>query len=294
MGAAIVPKAWFCIPSARPIAEVLPVVSAWKERGYGVALWRDDPFAPADCAGYAVTQDKFAGDFGFGCDVLFLASKYPGYAQSVNAMAKHVLSHYPEVDWIVCAGDDTTPDPNKTGDEIAAELSKHFQDMAWPKHWSWDSKYKSHVEALAAGAYAEEKKQGLWSADPARIYSTWGVCQPVGDDWADNLGKIILRIAGSPWLGRSWCEHAWGGRGPLWPEFRHQFVDEALQVYAQSLGVFLQRPDLTHHHAHAQRDGKSRPAPHMAEWNSQKHWQESKAIFERLKSTNFAECQPIP
>lgn len=253
-------KAWFVIPSARPIAEVLPVVEAWKNMGYGVALWRDDKHLPDNGEAYAITADsQLIGSF-VGADLVFLSGKYPGYAQSVNAMAKHVLSHYPEVDWIVCAGDDTTPDPNKTGDEIADELTSHF--------WR---------EAL-----------GNESLD------TFGVVQCTGDRWADNLGVIIERIAGSPWLGREWCRRAHAGKGPLWPEFRHMFGDQALMDYAQSLGVFLQRPDLTHYHAHAQRDGKSRPATHMTEWNSQQHWQESKAIFERLKSTNFAECQPIP
>ena len=231
-------KAWLCIPSARPVAEVEPVVAKWRERGYGVALQRDLP-----------PTERIEG-------ALVYVRQYLGYADAVNFLSRQILADHPEVDWIVAGGDDTFPDPNKTAGEIAAELTAHFG-------------------------------------------GTFGVEQNTGDEWADNLGKIIDRIAGSPFLGRDWCRRAHGGKGPLWPEFRHQFVDEALQVYAQSLGVFLQRPDLTHYHAHAQRipgtnlTGNA-PAPaHMKEWNSQKHWHESKAIFERLKSTNFAECQPI-
>lgn len=238
-------KAWLCIPSARPVAEVEPVIAKWKAMGYGVALWRD----------WRADGDPSA-------DLIRVDATYPGYAETVNYLAEIVLAEYPECDWIVAGGDDTYPDDDMHPDAIAQECRWHF---------------------------------GV---------STFGVMQPTGDPWADGQGRIIERIAGSPWLGREWCRRAHAGKGPLFPEFRHMFVDEALQLYAQSLGVFLQRPDLTHFHAHAQRDlenparlggdHRKQPAPHMTEWNSQKHWHESKAIFERLKSTNFAECQPIP
>jgi len=222
--------------------------------GYGVALWRNPGGPYPDCDYLRVGE-------------------YPGYAKAVNELAATILRDHPEVDWICCGGDDTYPDPNKTGDEIAGQLIAHF--------------FIHHFDIGAT-----------FPIDPCM--GTFGVMQPTGDPWADNLGRIIERIAGSPWLGRTWCERANAGKGPLWPEFRHMFVDEHLMQFAQSLGVFLQRPDLTHYHAHAQRipgkdvSGNAPPAPHMKEWNSQKHWQESKAIFERLKSTNFAECQPIP
>ena len=34
----------------------------------------------------------------------------------------------------------------------------------WPMHWHWDSKYQTPEEAIAAGAYAEQKPQALVSA----------------------------------------------------------------------------------------------------------------------------------
>jgi hypothetical protein len=108
------------------------------------------------------------------------------------------------------------------------------------------------------------------------------------------MGRIIERIAGSPWLGREWCRRANKGQGPFWPEFTHMFGDQLLQEHAKHLGVFWQRPDLTHFHDHAQRDQVSPPAPHMAQWNTPQHWAQSKAIFERLVAGNFQECAPIP
>lgn len=276
-------KSWFCIPSARPVAEVIRVVEAWRERGYGVALQRDNE--------PGIAGDLTAGN-PFGADWVW-SVPYRGYADAVNTLSFHVLRNFSEVDWIVTGGDDTFPDPNKTGDEIAEEITGNLVGMQLDK-----------LQKLMGGTIDYEK---LRKMPPSEVRtcpgSTFGVMQPTGDRWADPLGVIIERIAGSPWLGREWCRRAHAGKGPFWPEFSHMFGDEALQLYAQSLGVFLQRPDLKHYHAHAQRDldnptrlggdPRKQPPAHMKQWNSQKHWQESKAIFERLKSTNFSECQPI-
>ena len=59
-------KAWLCIPSARPVAEVEPVVEKWCEMGYGVALQRDLP--PTRGIKGAVVYVR----------------QYLGYAESVN------------------------------------------------------------------------------------------------------------------------------------------------------------------------------------------------------------------
>jgi hypothetical protein len=74
---------------------------------------------------------------------------------------------------------------------------------------------------------------------------TLGVMQPTGDPWRDHG---IEKYAGSPWLGREWCERAYGGRGPLNPDYYHFYCDTELQQVAQRCGVFWQRRDLTHWH----------------------------------------------
>lgn len=260
------PKAWYCIPSARPVAAVDKIVRAWRAQGYGVALWRDPgPEYPE-------------------CDFLSVG-EYPGYAMAVNALAAHVLDMDPECDWIVTGGDDTYPDPSKTAGEIAAEVSGHFHGILEctypPSRPAWANRIPLGLKGGGVGC------------ESYNYWATFGVMQPTGDPWSDSMGRIIERIAGSPWLGREWCRRANGGRGPLWPEFRHMFVDEFLQAQAQHLGVFVQRPDLIHFHDHAQRDQISEAPAHMAQWNSQEHWRESKAIFDRLKAGNFEECKPI-
>lgn len=84
----------------------------------------------------------------------------------------------------------------------------------------------------------------------AHFSGTFGVMQPTGDPWSDSQGRIIERIAGSPWLGREWCRRAYGGNGPLPPYYFHNYADEELQHVAKRLGVFWQRPDLVQQHKH--------------------------------------------
>ena len=191
---------------------------------------------------------------------------YTGYPEAVNFLAREVLSSVPWCDWIVAAGDDTLPDPNKSAEEIAEECSEHF---AGPHRPGWPS-------------------------------GTFGVMQPTGDPWSDKQGRIIERVAGSPWLGREWCLRANQGKGPLWPEFFHMFADETLQCVAQKLGVFWQRPDLTHLHHHwgrpkeGERLGNVENMPaFLKQANSCEEWLKSKREFERLKADGFRECIPL-
>lgn len=134
----------------------------------------------------------------------------------------------------------------------------------------------------------------------AHFCGTFGVCQPTGDSWADRNGKLIERVAGSPFLGREWCLRANQGKGPLSPGFFHMWCDEALQETAKLLGVFWQRPDLTHHHEHW---GRPRPGERigqldrmpkfLARANSTAQTNLDKAEFDRLKAGGFKECFPL-
>lgn len=238
---------WLVIPSARPVAEVNACMDKWRDMGYDIALWRD--------------QVHYTGDLeNPRADLLFGGSPYPGYAAAVNEMARGILSGNrffpgdPACDWIVCAGDDTAPNPTKSAELIGWECSEHFG--------------------------------GIWTDRDQR---TFGVMQPTGDPWSDHQGRIIERIAGSPWLGREWCRRAYSGRGPLWPEYTHCFADEELQLVAQKFGVFWQRPDLTHMHNNWARErGMAEDMPaFLAEANSPQHWAKYSALFNQRKAAGF-------
>lgn len=262
---------YYCIPSARPPAEAEKCLSKWRAQGYSVAIVVDNK-ADADAK-----HDM--------ADIIISASPegYRGYAQSVNGIVELVLGADKSCDWVVTGGDDTYPDPTKDADTIARECSAHFHnhmECMYPPNkpkWAWDLVF--------------DQKRTDMTKSP---WATFGVMQPTGDLYAD---RSIERICGSPWMGREFCKRIYGGNGPLWPEFTHMFVDQHLQEVATKLGILWQRPDLTHHHEHFQRQGdyaRTREVPpHLVKWNTGRHWAESKAIFERLKAGGFAEANDL-
>lgn len=241
---------WICLPAKRPATEAQAFIAKWSGQGYKVAIWRD------------------TGDEPVLCDYLRYGD-YPGYARACNSLIKDVLSFDAESRWVVCAGDDTDPDPNKRADEIAAECSAWFGRKFIP------------------GIYGEPLEVTLYGDE-----STFGVMQPTGDRFAEGS---IDRIAGSPWIGREFCERAYGGRGPYWHEYRHMFLDEEIQCVAQKMGVFWQRPDLIHLHHHFMRKSADihSPAihapvpPHLIEANSPVHWSRYQAMFLGRKAAGF-------
>lgn len=99
---------WYAIPSARPSAEANQVLRLWHERGYKIALWRDDQ------ADLPLSHVVKIGD-------------YPGYAKAVNTLAKEIISVDHDVEWIVTGGDDVQPDLQFSAAEIGAQCSEHFK-----------------------------------------------------------------------------------------------------------------------------------------------------------------------
>lgn len=189
---------------------------------------------------------------------LLLVGDYEGYARTVNALVAEVLERDTDAQWFVCAGDDTEPDPNHTADEIAAECSDYFGTCDLPNT----------------------------EPSPAWVYPTFGVMQPTGD------GHGIESICGSPWMGREWCERINCGRGPLWPDYTHNFCDNELQEVSKRLGVLWQRPDLTHKHNNWMWTTKVRPRFLDAAY-SQPEWEKAKAIFYRRRAEGFPGHEPL-
>jgi hypothetical protein len=148
------------------------------------------------------------------------------------------------------------PDPNVSPEEIAAQCEARFGSKGHP---------------------------------------TFGVMQPTGDRWGDHQGGAYAdRVAGSPWIGRRFCLTVNGGNGPLWWEYFHMGVDEELQAIATRLGVFWQRPDLSHFHRHWGRDDGNRakmPA-FLTRANSPQEWAKYKQIFRDRQAAGFPGHQP--
>jgi biotin operon repressor len=125
---------------------------------------------------------------------------------------------------------------------------------------------------------------------------TFGVMQPTGDLklWP---GSAIDKFAGSPWMGREFCDRMYGGTGPLWGGYYHMHADEELQNVATKLGVFWQRPDLIHKHMHwGRRPGGARreDIPDFLQYiNTMEHWNEAQSMFNQRKAAGWPGHEPM-
>ncbi len=228
--------------------------------------WRAQGYKIAlwrDDAGGGLIADSISGSHG----------NYPGYALAVNALVRDIIIVDPDAQWFVAGGDDTEPDLNHTADEIAAQCNQHFSAL----HYAGpDPGRLSPVEA-----------------------DTYGVMQPTGDRFASGQ---IDRICGSPWMGREFCRRINQGRGPLWPEYTHMWVDEEIQRVAEKYGIFWQRRDLIHLHRHFMREsdainspavgGRETPA-HLVEANSREHWMKYEKLFKERRAAGFPGSEPL-
>jgi hypothetical protein len=261
---------WVTIPSARPVAEVAKWAAAWRERGYRIALWRDFS-TPA-----GMFKRPVDGPLEGTADIVMGGATYPGYAVAVNSLVRVTMQAEPDPEWFIIAGDDVYPDPNHTAEEIAAQCREHFNDFA------------CGCEVTCNNGHC----------------GTFGVMQPTGDRWGENpnharpdmRSAYIDRIAGSAWYGREYCKRVNQGRGPLWPEYQHMFVDEEARAVAVRLGVYWERRDLTQLHMHPGRAKNytvDMIPEHLKKWASADHWKEAEQIFFRRRREGFPGSEPL-
>ncbi len=87
-----------------------------------------------------------------------------------------------------------------------------------------------------------------------RFPDGFGVMQPAGDTfmWGDNY-------CGSPWFGRSFFESMYGGRGPMFGGYRHNWADYELYWVARCIGRLWMRSDVQQYHAHFTREDEDTP-----------------------------------
>lgn len=273
---------WLTIPSKRPPEGSVPVLMAWKERGYKIALWRDDQNFPGGIADYIRSEQN-----------------YPGYAIACNTMLADLIATFPDAEWFVCGGDDVLPDPNHTAEEIALQCMIHFGNQAAQRN-QLTSGGNFGVMQPTGDRWGEDRNTHAFTP----LTSCGGCkCQLCGlqeDAPAHMIGAYIDRVAGSPWIGREFARRMYQGNGPYFPEYTHMGVDEELQAVAQKLGVFWQRPDLTHFHQHwgRPRDGErigqaDRMPAFLEKANSAPEWARYKNIFASRKASGFPGSEPL-
>ena len=194
-------------------------------------------------------------------DLLIPTGEYLGWARSTNILAAEVLRRDPTCLFIVGGGDDTFP--------AVEQHATVIQRMCW-----------------------------------VNFSGTYCVMQPTGDRWGDsesaratfgaNRGAAIERFAGSPWMGREWCEKSYLGRGPMFDGYFHCCADNELQEVAIQQGVFWQRRDLTHFHNHpARADWPSFASQqkyhegHLKRLYSSEVWGADDALYQDRKRRGF-------
>ena len=252
---------WFAIPSCRVKPEAEACLSKWKSQGYKIAILRQGD--PLDI-----------------CDLQIPTGEYLGWPRSVNILAREVLRRDRECNFVVSGGDDYNPDPKFTASEIGFSCEAYF------------GRSKANYP-LAQTAYEDG--------------ATLGVMQPVADRWGDSesarqtygqdRGAVLDRVAGSPWMGREWCERAYLDNGPMWDGYHHLYADEELCCVAEKMGVYWRRPDLNQYHAHPARGERGFAAyheGHLANLYSQEAWAREKAIFEDRKAKGFPGSELCP
>lgn len=241
---------WYCVPSKRAPEE--GTLAKWRAMGYKIAVAREE----ADGETIA--------------DQTYWVDRYLGWARSVNLLIGIAMQLDSTADWFVTGGDDYLPDLAHCSEEIAFECSHHYE-LRSPGHHSF------------------------------------GVMQPTGDRWGlgrcppcngrgcvdcNHTGQSALldRICGSPWIGREFAQRVYGGKGPLFDGYFHNFADEELQHVARKLGVLWQRRDLIHYHRHHARHGDMATAP---DWirnindPRRSDWERSKALFAERRAAGF-------
>jgi len=231
---------WLTIPSCRPGGGTIP---AWRERGYKIAVLRQNEPIEAD--------------------IQIRTGEYLGWARSTNILAKLVMQVDPLAMWCVSGGDDTLPEPNRTPDEIAAQLTAHF-----------------------GGTFGVMQPTGDRWCDSDTSRAMFG----------QHRGAIIDRIAGSPWMGREWIERAYGGNGPMFAEHYHCWSDQELCEVAEKMGVYWRRRDLTHRHNHWLRDNDNLTGrtDEPQSWRvASEDYMRGRALFEERKRLNFPGSDPL-
>jgi hypothetical protein len=180
-------RVWLTIPSARPVAELEPVLEAWRDQGYGIALLRQGEWP-------CVNADM----------LIMKTEEYKGWATSINILAKRVLED-PEVRWVIGGGDDTFPDPRVRANLIAEECESHFAGMTrWPIQWrdtfgvmqpcgdDWADAKGRIIERFAGSPWMGRE----WCL---RAYQGNGPMWPYPHNWADEELQCVAQKLGVFW-----------------------------------------------------------------------------------------------
>ena len=167
------PRAWFCIPSARPADEANRCLDEWQRRGYGTAVFVDAgrPAPRAD---------------------IIMSGPYDGFAKATNTLCRRVCVKHPEVVACICGGDDITPVPDRSADELADEFAGHFPNLCGVMHPCGDGFTANDCCLISPWLGREYVRRAYQGNGP------W--CEAYRHYWVDADGYEVAKRAGVLWL----------------------------------------------------------------------------------------------
>lgn len=120
-----------------------------------------------------------------------------------------------------------------------------------------------------------------------RFPDRFGVMQPIGDTYLN-----ARHYAGSPWLGRAWCDAMYHDTGPFWPGYHHNWADNELYWLARCMDAFWERPDLTQRHEHFARAQATNIAPAYWTASARGHDRRDVDLFIARAAAGFPGYEP--
>jgi hypothetical protein len=191
---------WFAIPTANA-EQCGTCFGLWKSAGYRTAALANGP-----ACGKRIAN----------ADIVIHEPEYRGWSASINHLA-FLIDRFA---WLVTGGDDVTPDPTLTADDIGQRATDHFKGTTMG------------VMQPAGDA---------WMLDAGGR-------------------NVSHRICWSPWIGREFARNWNGGNGPLCEAYHHFFADEELYEVTRAAVLLWNPTEITHRHEHWTRRGEPRPA----------------------------------
>ncbi len=212
---------WYCIPSARPVGEVDPIVREWTYRGYNVALYRDAQAAAVPSA----TRN--------------VHGKYTGYAAAVNALCRMVLAEDGQCGWVVTGGDDILPDPILDADTIAKQCTTFFKGTLGVMQPTGDR----HMVDVQGRCAADRVCVSPWMGREwcLRSYNGKGpMCEQYYHFYVDEDLHSVADRMGLLWHRRDITQyHQYWGR--VRGKSRPEHLQKAAQMWSDAKAIFEQR-----------------------------------------------------
>jgi hypothetical protein len=203
------PLVYHAFPTACPIPQALACIEAWRDMGYGTAI--------------IILNEEERKKLPANIVLLHKNNQYPGFARSVNRIARWTLNNDLECQIIVTGGDDVYPDKTKRADEIAGEFIEHFGGtlgVMQPHGDEW------HHAPGVHGWVGNGASAPIWDAARCMmVFITIGMITTLSrwqNGWAFTGGDLIWfkemitgNVTGNIWEGRNISMRRQSGAGKM-------------------------------------------------------------------------------